>query len=227
MTLRTLGSLTLQISFGLYLCMIATQIFHNIKRRSITGLSWIMHVVLLSSYVCDIGYALGTYMPWQYYSISLAGAGMLSIQHFQFWRYRTGRAPRSYFYVTSGLLVLLVIILSRLAHRAAHQQLFTLLGFVSVLGWNGADLPQLFVNRRLRSTAGLALPYVLLGILGISCDILTAYGLNWGLPNKIGAPVSLCLKLTLLAQFWLYRQSPSSAKPVGRDSTFAQLAPRA
>lgn len=185
-----------------------------------------MHVIMLSSYICDIGYGMGTYMPWQYYSISFAAAGMLSIQHLQFWRYRRGHAPRSYVPFTCGLLLLLLIIVGHLCNRAAHQPLFTFLGFVSVLGWNGADLPQLFVNRRLRSTEGLALPYVLFGILGICCDIISAYGLNWGLPNKIGAPVSLCLKLILLLQCWLYRQSPSLAKPASPDPDLAPLALR-
>lgn len=205
LTLRSMGQYTLQISFVLYLSMLVAQNIHNLRRRSTLGLSWVMHVIMLTSYVCDIGYGLGTSLPWQYYSISLTGAAMLALQHFQFWYFRPRQAPRSYVYVTIGLLALLGLVLSRLLDRAAHQQFFTLLGFVSVLGWNGSDLPQLIVNRRLRSTQGLALPFVMLGILGISCDIISAYGLDWGLPNKIGAPVSFCLKMLLLYQFWRYR----------------------
>ena len=205
-TLSALAHLTLQISFVLYLSMILSQVVHNLRRRSTAGLSWIMHVLILSSYICDMGYGLGTAMPWQYYSIAIIGTSMLILQQFQFWYFRPSGAPRSYVLVTLGAIALLATIVSCLMNPAAHQPFFTLLGFIAVVGWNLADLPQLIVNRRLRSTQGLSPLFILFGIFGMSCDIVSAYGLNWGLPNKVGAPIALCLKLILLYQAWRYRQ---------------------
>ena len=119
--------------------------------------------------------------------------------------------PRFYVYFTGGFVALFTTVLISLTHRRAHQSFFTTLGFISVFGWNSSDLPQLVTNWQLRSTAGLALPFTLFGVAGVVCDLISTYGLDWGLPNKIGCPISLLLKLFLLWQFWKYRKNIAGA----------------
>src|SRR5579871_6068684 len=123
MTLRAMASVTLQISFLIYLIMGLTQIHHNIRRKSTEGLSWIMHLILLSSSLCDMGYGIGTSMPWQYYSVSLLGTGMLSLQHYQFGFYRPGCAPRSYLPASVALIALTTAIFTCFLHRSQHLKL--------------------------------------------------------------------------------------------------------
>ena len=90
-----------------------------------------------------------------------------------------------------------------------------MLGYCSLLTWLSASLPQLAENRRLQSTEGLSFSFVLLGLLAMSCDTISAYSLNWALPNKLGAPISVLLQAALLVQFGVYRrQSLSKLLPL-------------
>ena len=73
--------------------------------------------------------------------------------------------------------------------------------------------PQIITNAQLRSTAGVAAWFVGLQALGLVADTITSFSLNFGLPNKLGAPAALLQQLILLAQFARYRRPPTPAAP--------------
>lgn len=220
------GLVTIQLSFFLYLGLYLPQLFHNIIRRSTHGLSWLMHLLMITSALCDVGYSLGLAMPWQYYTISGFGLGLLAVQHLQFGLYNRQRLPHFYTPVTAGLVVMGGAITISLQNRGAHQLIYLLLGYASMSGWLIAMVPQVRANSRLKSTEGLSLGFVLIGLFGLSCDTISAYSLNWALPNKIGTPVSVLLRLVLLAQFFYYRKSRAAAPPaLGLASVARSLPP--
>jgi hypothetical protein len=127
------------------------------------------------------------------------------MQHFQFWRYQRRELPP--FYRASSVALLLFCLFAAILLRINRASwLFILFGYIAMSGYFGASVPQILINRRLRSTDGVALSFVLLMAGGLCCDIVSAYSLNWSLPNKIGAPASLLLQLLLLRQFWTYRR---------------------
>lgn len=86
-------------------------------------------------------------------------------------------------------------------------------GYIGTTAWLLNSLPQIIVNWRLQSTAGLSLLFVVIGLLAMLCDTVSAYSLGWGLPNKIGGPISVSCQAALLFQFWRYRKG--SVAPAG------------
>lgn len=167
-----------------------------------------MHIILLISSICDLFYALSRNMPWQYYMVAVVSICTLSTQHFQFWRYHRRNLPP--FYRTGTVLLILLGLFETVLLRTSRESwLLSLCGYIAMAGYFSASLPQILINRRLRSTAGVSLSFVLLLAGGLCCDIVSAYSLNWGLPNKIGGPASLLLQFILLRQFWIYRNRTS------------------
>jgi uncharacterized protein with PQ loop repeat len=202
------SSVSLQLSFVLYMFMLFPQILLNFSRHGLYGLSWGMHMILLISSICDLFYALSQKMPWQYYMVAVVSIGTLSTQHFQFWRYHRRNLPP--FYRGSTVVLILFGLFATVLLRTHRESwLFSLYGYIAMGGYFSASVPQILINRRLRSTAGVALSFVLLLTGGLCCDIISAYSLNWGLPNKIGAPAALLLQFMLLRQFWMYRHRAS------------------
>lgn len=165
-------------------------------------------MILLISSICDLFYALSRNMPWQYYMVAAVSIGTLSTQHFQFWRYHRRELPPFYRLGTTAL-ILFGLFATVLLRTSRECWLFSLCGYIAMTGYFIASVPQILINRRLRSTAGVALSFVLLLAGGLCCDIVSAYSLDWGLPNKIGAPASLLLQFILLRQFWIYRTRAS------------------
>lgn len=200
-----LGSISVNLSFLLYMFMLAPQLVLNIRRQALHGLSWGMHLLLLVSAICDACYAIDRGMPWQYYSVSFILISILGFQHAQYVRYHRDSLPLLYRPVTIALGMFVVVAGGLLASHTVRW-LFPIFGYVSMVGYLVASVPQIITNRRLRSTEGVALSFVLLQTGGLCCDAISAYSLNWGLPNKIGAPASLSLQAMLLTQFVLYRR---------------------
>lgn len=204
------GQITVQLSFFAYIGMLLPQLLYNLRRKSVHGLSWLMHFILFCGCICDAGYGLGRLMPWQYYSITIFNIFVLSIQHFQFYIYSRRALPRFYFAATIFLSFLLICVAASLRNKAANQDLFLGFGYVGTTAWLLNSLPQITVNWRLQSTAGVSFLFVVIGLLAMLCDTVSAYSLGWGLPNKIGGPISVTCQAVLLFQFWRYRKGSAT-----------------
>lgn len=214
-----IGDITLQLSFGLYICMLIPQLRLNLQRRSVEGLSWGMHLMMLVGMLCDIFYALAQKMPWQYLAVSFSVLGSLLLQHGQFFAYRLAdesgarRAPPGYLPLSLGLLGLCVLAISQLGRASQLSAVFFGLGYAAQGLLLLSAAPQIITNAQLRSTAGVAAWFVGLQALGLVADTITSFSLNFGLPNKLGAPAALLQQLILLAQFARYRRPPTPAAP--------------
>lgn len=201
-----LGHIMVHFSFIFYMIMLLPQIYLNIRRQSLDGFSWGTHLILFISSICDSFYAFSSGMPWQYYSVGLALIVLLSLQHMQYWRYQRTHLPRFYRAATIGLVGVALIGTSLFRLYPDLRPSFAMLGYLSMVGYFCSSLPQVVSNYRLRSTAGAASSFIILQTLALICDTLAAYSLNWGTPNKIGAPTSLIFQATLILQIWLYRR---------------------
>jgi uncharacterized protein with PQ loop repeat len=199
-----LGQLTIQISFVFYMSMFVPQLLFNLRHRGVHGLNWLMHLILLTSCLCDSVYGISQHMPWQYYSVSLSGLVLLSLQHVQFWLYQREQLPPGYKPITALLALLAVVGVCAVLRADPTRKIFPILGGLAGCGYLTASLPQMLTNQRRQSTEGLSFLFVMFQTVGLLCDVISAYSLDWPLPNKIGAPISLLLQLVLLYQFYAY-----------------------
>ena len=77
------GSVSLNISFILYLIHYLPQLIHNQRDGQIKQLSLSFHYLLLLCYLADLNYGFGLNLPWQYRLVSAFGLACLLIQHYQ------------------------------------------------------------------------------------------------------------------------------------------------
>ncbi|MDX1917591.1 MAG: PQ-loop repeat-containing protein [Candidatus Caenarcaniphilales bacterium] len=210
-TLNQIGNFTLSLSLVGYLFFLLPQIWHNtLNRTKIYTLSVGLHLIMLGAYICDLFYGYGLSMPWQYRLVTIVGLGMLSIQHLQIWIYRRAEIEFQILFrsITLGILGFTFLLGYLYFQGKLSESLLLTIGAISQIGWFTAVLPQIHKNFRLKSAAGLSLHFILLGIFLSTCDAISAWLLDWKLPNKIGAPFLILVKLVLLWQYFDYRVVP-------------------
>ncbi len=213
--MKTLGQITLNVSLFLYLFYLLPQIFHNFKLQSTKSLSFLMHFILYFAYIADLLYGFGTGMQWQYKTITIIGIICLTIQHFQFYKYRLLENPKEKgfslkFYSASAFLYLtFLMVIFLLTSESKNSFYFIFAGAVSQIGWLCYTVPQIVKNFLLKTTQGLSRHFVILAIMVAVCDSISAWTLNWPWPSKLGSPVALILKLFLFGQFFIFTKVKS------------------
>ncbi|MDJ0626126.1 MAG: PQ-loop repeat-containing protein [Candidatus Caenarcaniphilales bacterium] len=201
-----IGQITLNVSFVLYLFYLVPQIIHNFRDGQIKKLSLLMHSILLLAYIFDLVYGCGRKMEWQYIAVSLVGLFCLLIQHFQIIVNYQFEGFEKRFFGTFTVFAYLIIFMSvyLIFAESLSKSFLITLGGISQLGWLTYAIPQIVKNYNLKSAKGLSIFFIIFVSLITFCDVISAWSLNWDLPNKIGSPISLLMKLTLLTQFFLY-----------------------
>lgn len=207
-----IGKISLYFSTALYLIYLLPQLFHNAKGLHIKKLSLYTHSILFFAYILDLLYAFGRSMPWQYKLVSCVGLLCLVVQHFQFLYFskhledldqKVLKLLSFVFIFCLGLSLYLFL------EGYLTKTLFISLGFLSQLGWFTYALPQIYKNYKFKNAEGLSIYFILFILLLAFCDSLSAWLLDWDLPNKIGSPISFCIKLILLFQFFKYSNNCS------------------
>lgn len=204
--MQTLGMLTLNISFSIYLIWFIPQILLNFKRKSTAGLSLMMHCLLCSGYLCDLLYGFGREMQWQYRTVTLVGLVSLCIQHFQFGRYgfSTVTEKRNYIAFTVFYLIFSYYAVFSLTFDYMNKEFYTVAGMLAHICWLIYAVPQIIQNQFKKSTIGLSSAFIFLAICLNICDLTSAWTLGWAYPSKIGPAFSLFLNITMLLQIIRY-----------------------
>ena len=211
-----IGQISLNISFVLYLFLLWPQIIHNAGQASVKNLSFLMHFILFVAYAADLVYGFGQHFPWQYKAVTVSGLVSLSVQHYQFWAYGD-KTHNSFRFLCFVLYTFMLFCFYLLFWETAWCKEASLgLGFVSQGGWLIYTIPQIVRNFITHSVKALSPHFLLLAFTVTLCDSISAWTLNWALPSKIGAPVSLFFKSVLLLQYYYfgvyrYRHSSSQA----------------
>lgn len=204
-----LGQISLNLSFSIYMFLYLPQLIHNQKQTTLNGLSIWMHTILYLAYAFDLIYGFGTNLPWQYRTISGVGWLLLSIQHFQFmshFKQRQQKVFETFFYI---LLPCMVILVACSAYLKPFSHLsIQCIGYLAQMGFVIAFLPQILKSKQLQSSQSINVIYILLNALLAALDIISAWQLHWGWPNKLGALLNLLFTGILLIQYKKYKIRP-------------------
>ena len=213
-SVQAIGQISLNISFALYLIYLLPQLLHNYRHKQIKNLSLLMHSVLSFAYVLDLIYAFGRQMPWQYKCVSIIGLICLSIQHIQF--YHQQRQDKTflfkYFFLSTALTLLLAVGWLLLFNHMLEAKSLILINTISQLAWMSYALPQIIINLKLKSTSGISLHFVIMACLINLCDTVSAWMLLWDWSLRVGSPVLLLIKLSLLTQFIIFQHKPTNRR---------------
>lgn len=205
-----MGMTSLNISFVLYLVVYLPQIFHNRNTHYLAGLSLNMHYILCLSYCLDLFYGFSNHLQWQYKMVSVVSLSVLSFQHLQITHYFWLQKKKIPLYC--NLLLLLVaacsIVYFFIIQKASLTSSATqIIGYLSRTGFLMYTIPQIIKNRAIKSADSLSLKFIYLSMSLSLLDMISAWCLDWGWPNKLAAPIMVCLMLILLMQFRRYNTS--------------------
>jgi|GEM_PF-1109512 len=194
-----IGNLSLNIAFVLYLVIYLPQIKHNQKPEHLAELSLGWHFTITISFALDLAYSLLKPLPWQYQTVSVVALGLLSIQHLQLTLLaKKQKSPKlKLFHATTILFLLGLVVFSTFFHAFKLPTWTLAIGTVSRIGFLINMLPQIYQNMKLQSAEALSTTFLNLSILLTTLDMISAWCLDWGLPNQIGSPITLMLTLTL------------------------------
>jgi len=201
----TLGNLTLNVSFVLYLIVYIPQISHNKNKHHLAELSLSLHMIIMTSFVLDLLYGLLKPLPWQYRAVSVVALGTLSIQQLQLMRLAQQRGQIRLFSVLGifSLSLILLLILTGIVYFDAlsnSSNAIRLIGWISRIGFLSYILPQIIKNYRINSAKALSTTFLSLSLFLSLLDLTSAWCLDWGWPNKLGTPLTMTLTLMLLWQ---------------------------
>ena len=202
-TATELGNLSLNISFFLYLIVYLPQIHHNRKPEYLKQLSLNLHVIIIASFTLDYMYSVLMPLPWQYQIISIIALCLLSIQHLQLMQLAWANQKRKRFLHLSVFLSAIVFVLACFfylgpTHYSRNMTLF--IGYIARVGFLTYVLPQIIRNYRLASADALNPLFLILSLCLSSLDLISAWCLDWGWPNKLGTPLNILLTLLLIWQ---------------------------
>lgn len=207
MTLHSLGEITLSFSTVIYIIWLLPQVRLNFKRKSTNGLSFWLHSLLFLGYSADLTYGFGFHMEWQYRMVTIVGLISLIIQHWQFSHYELGKSldKFQYYAVTIVVFSLLIFSIHTLAFHYSRE-FYNFFGMVSNVAFLIYMIPQIIKNYVNQSTEGLSVWFVIFTLFLGTCDLTSAYALQWSWPSLFGPSVGFLLKAMLLFQLYSYER---------------------
>ena len=206
-----IGSVSLNVSFVLYLFLCFPQVLCNLRHKNTSGLSLWMYVIFFSSYILDLMYGFGLQMQWQYRAVTLIGLCALVIQHVQLGLYQ--RRDWRYFYVTLFLVGLMLFAMSGITLTHYSRTMYDRVGMIDQVLAVVYMLPQILKNYRLRSVVSLSFWFVAIDVITAVLDNISAWALHWDYPSKIGPPIIIIIGGVLMIQFYYYRRRLPNTPP--------------
>lgn len=198
-----LGAISLNTSFVLYLIVYLPQIVHNCTHSHLAQLSIGMHVLLYTAYCLDLLYGFSSHLQWQYQTVSVVGLSLLMVQHLQLTYYFKTQKKRYwvcfnhlFLLTTIGLMLWFFILKNHLLGHFETQWV----GYASRAGFLLYVLPQILKNNTLHSKNAISVSFIYLNICLSILDLISAWCLDWGWPNKLASPIMVCFMLVLLFQ---------------------------
>jgi PQ loop repeat len=204
-----IGYIALNIAFVFYLIHYLPQLFHNQSKKSLTQISLHFHGLLALCYLCDLSYAFGFAMPWQYCLVSIIGTLCLGIQHWQL--AKLYHAKKAYHYYSAILLFLLLIVLYGLINPL-NSLFYLLMGYASQFLALSFFIPQIIKNHQFKKVLALSMYYLVFELICYGCDFIAAFTLNWPTPSKIGVIFNLGCIFILLSQCFTNKKGPKMIK---------------
>ncbi len=211
-----IGTTSLNLSFILYLLVYLPQILHNRSMQHALNLSLWMHYILYASYSLDLIYGFSSHLQWQYKTVSIVGLSLLMIQHIQIMYHRYAKKTdvllcvQFVFLLITGLFTAYFFIFKKIEISERTTQI---IGYLSRAGFLFYTLPQIFKNRVIQSAQAISIQFIYLSLMLSILDMASAWCLNWGWPNKLGSPLTICLMCIMLYQMKKYNSQTDALHP--------------
>jgi hypothetical protein len=216
MTAQVLASITLNISFLIYMLLYLPQVLHNRNSANLTQVSLYWHTLMYISLSFDFFYGLSMNFAWQYCSVSTMGMWFIISQQWQLYNLHRNKVYLLVLIIHFYLLLLFFTIFK----MHLNYNLAQIISAASRITGLIAMLPQIKFNYLNKTARGLSNSYLKLNLCLVGLDTTSAWLLDWGWPNKIATPVTGLLYLIL----WLQTQCYATSNP--QNQLLALMFPR-
>lgn len=217
MSASLVGSITLNISFVLYLILYLPQIIHNRKSSNLSQLSLSLHLLLFSSYLFDLCYGFSRHLPWQYKTVSVIGLALICVQHSQLTFFFLKNKHIASARISTAFLLLTAFGLLYFFNQPSayfSPAMIAMFGVIARVSGLLYSLPQIIKNQRLKSANALSFQFLCINLSIALLDTISSWSLDWGWPNKLGSPITILLMLIMLGQIKKYNHDPKSLNGV-------------
>ena len=201
MSVETVGMWSINISFVIYCVYFLPQIIFNQLKHQAASISYGTQSLMVLANLLDLIYGFGFDLQWQYKAVTILTLSCLLFQQWQM--YRDAKHKSYKFHVCILSLYLLVIILISL--HALNATILEKIGFISMACYAIYWLPQIIKNYQLKSAKGFSFWFIVLNMIALSCDEVSAIAFGWPLPSLISPIVILSFLFIMLAQVIYYR----------------------
>lgn len=194
---ESIGYICLNIALVLYLIHYLPQLIHNRNAINRSQMNVHFHGLLSICYLCDLTFAFGMNMPWQYCLVSVIGTLCLLAQHYQLKNLDQQKKLLSSYQMLISFFSLLFFIS---IYIKLPQPFFLLIGYISQVALWTYTLPQIWQNYIYKQGRGLNKLYLSMNLACSSLDVIASISLSWPMPAKIGALFGLACTSILLYQ---------------------------
>ncbi|MDA0911179.1 MAG: PQ-loop repeat-containing protein [Proteobacteria bacterium] len=206
-----IGHISINISFVIYCIYFLPQIIHNQLKHQAGHISHGTHLLMVVANVLDLIYGFGFDLQWQYRVVTMLTLACLLFQQWQIYRdsdigERTGdRKGESYNFHVICLFIIAVGIALVSLHNLNNAMLENI-GFISMFCYAVYWLPQIIKNIKEKNATAFSLIFLVLNVLALICDEISALSFGWPLPSIISPIVILSLLFIMVGQYYYYQR---------------------
>ena len=197
---QTIGQITLNISFAIYLIQFIPQILHNIKDKvALSNISLLTQFGMLIVVLCNLVQAIGFNLNWQYLLIAMVYLIGITVQQLQISLHKKKMSK------VINLIFVMLLCIAILAMDSNLILVFQIAGIISLIVHFIYWLPQIYKNHNQGKFTGYSDLFIIFALLGVICDLFTSILLAWPLIVKINIFVMFVITCILVFQKLRYR----------------------
>lgn len=157
---------------------------------------------MVAANVLDLIYGFGFDLQWQYKAVTMLTLACLL---FQQWQIHRDSSSKSYSFHIVTLLVIAAGV-AVVSINALNNDVLENIGFVSMFCYAVYWLPQIIKNIKEKNAAAFSLIFLLLNVLALVCDEISALSFDWPLPSIISPIIIFSLLFIMVGQYYYYQR---------------------
>lgn len=200
--MESISYISINVSFIIYCIYFLPQIIHNQLKCQLSHISNGTHILMVCANILDLIYGFGFKLQWQYRVVTILALAYLVFQQWQIYRNRSKKSSK--FHLVILLIITAGIILVKLDILRSDQ--LEKIGFISMFCYSIYWIPQIIKNIQERKATAFSVIFLLLNVLALVCDEISALIFNWPLPSVISPLLMLSLLLIMVGQYYYYKR---------------------
>ncbi|AIT09307.1 hypothetical protein LO80_04540 [Candidatus Francisella endociliophora] len=196
--MQTLGKITLNISFLIYLIQFVPQIIHNFREKhALNNISLLTQFGMLIVVLCNLIQAIGFNLNWQYLTIVVVYLIGITIQQIQI-SFNNKHQSKNL-----NIIFVMLFFITILAISSKSYFIFEAAGTISLIVHFLYWLPQIYKNYKQQIFVGYGDLFIIFAWLGVICDLCSSFLLNWPIIVKTNI-IAMFVIISILALQKLY-----------------------